>query len=424
MLKIIRLIICMVLPFGLWGCSSSSSDSGSAGGVGQLSLSLTDAATDDYKAVYVTIKEVRVHLSGATDSLPVASNTESEKGKGDPTSNNGNETGGSQEEGAADDGSWKVVASPDTTYNLLDLVNGVMEKLGTESLAAGSYTQMRLILGETPDGDVNINGQPHPYPNYLIMADDTVRELKVPSGYQSGIKLVHGFDIANGGTTELILDFDAAASIVQAGKSGKWLLKPTIKIIGVVSSGSVSGSVTSDNQTPLPLAGVLLSAQQPNPNAGDDRDKVGVEASTITDAQGGFTMNLSVGTYALVVTKEGHQAACAKVTILADKMDQVSDFTLMQAVTGVLEGTVAIQDGSDEQEATISIRQVAACSEPAVEEQVEIASIHIADGGSYSLTLPEGVYEIVAWTEGKNTVTIPVMTITGDQTTTQDIALE
>ena len=62
-------------------------------------------------------------------------------------------------------------------------------------------------------------------PNYVILEDDSVHELKVPSGYQSGVKIVKGFTINENGTTEIILDFDAMSSVVEAGNSGQWLLK-------------------------------------------------------------------------------------------------------------------------------------------------------------------------------------------------------
>ena len=42
----------------------SCGGSGGGGQTGTLSVALIDASTDDYKAVYVTISEVHVHLSG------------------------------------------------------------------------------------------------------------------------------------------------------------------------------------------------------------------------------------------------------------------------------------------------------------------------------------------------------------------------
>jgi hypothetical protein len=60
-------------------------------------------------------------------------------------------------DGEADgDGEWTTVATPKATYNLLELVNGVMEQLGLTNLPAGVYTQVRLYLGSTPDNTPNI----------------------------------------------------------------------------------------------------------------------------------------------------------------------------------------------------------------------------------------------------------------------------
>lgn len=50
------------------GCNGSgSSDSGDSA-TGTLSVYMTDAATDDLAAVYVTIDEVWVHMAGQDDS--------------------------------------------------------------------------------------------------------------------------------------------------------------------------------------------------------------------------------------------------------------------------------------------------------------------------------------------------------------------
>src|SRR4030095_5974329 len=127
----------------LWGVllllAAGSLACGGGSETGKLSLSLTDAASDQYKAVYVTISEIQVHRSG-----------------GDP------------------DGGWQTVATPNQTFDLLQLVNGVRETLGIATLDAGKYTQMRLIIGDTPDDGINILSQSHPFANYVIDTDNLV----------------------------------------------------------------------------------------------------------------------------------------------------------------------------------------------------------------------------------------------------------
>ncbi|HSQ79481.1 MAG TPA: DUF4382 domain-containing protein, partial [Candidatus Bathyarchaeia archaeon] len=66
----------------------------SSGDTGRLSLSLTDKPSDDYDAVYVTIRQIDVHP--ATEP----------------------------------DGEWTTAVSPSKTINLLELANGVRESLG------------------------------------------------------------------------------------------------------------------------------------------------------------------------------------------------------------------------------------------------------------------------------------------------------
>ncbi|HSN23363.1 MAG TPA: DUF4382 domain-containing protein, partial [Methylomicrobium sp.] len=158
--------IASILIIACGGNGGGSAGSGS-GGTGSLALSLQDAPdTEEYQAVYVTINEVQVHKSGDGDA------------------------------------NWETVATPNATYNLLELVNGVREELGLATLDSGSYTQMRLILGQNPDNVINILSKAHPFPNYVIeKGTDAVHELKVPSGYQTGIKIVKGFIINENQTT-------------------------------------------------------------------------------------------------------------------------------------------------------------------------------------------------------------------------------
>ena len=94
----------------LISCGSGGSGGSGFADPGTLSLSLSDSSTDEYSAVYITIRYVEVHLGGNENS---------------PSS-------------------WLTIdlpTDPDTglprermTVNLLELVNGVREDLGIAEL--------------------------------------------------------------------------------------------------------------------------------------------------------------------------------------------------------------------------------------------------------------------------------------------------
>ena len=353
--------IAMLLPFlFLVGCGGGGGKTGS-GGTGTLSLSLTDATTLAYRAVYVTIDRVDVHLGG--------------------NENNPN--------------TWKSVDVTKKTHNLLELVNGVLAQLGLTDLEAGLYTQMRLIIGATPDGETNILGDPHPFANYIILAGtDAVHELFVPSGMQTGIKLVEEFTIHAGETTELILDFDASRSVVKAGLSGLWLLKPTIKVLHAAEVSSIEGYVVDDEGEPL--AGALVSAQASDPEADDPRDEVMFESSSRTDADGWFKILVRPNTtYNVVAYKDTYDVgvACGVAVDVNETVD-VGKFELASLAgdpPGYGEVEVSVTATGDK-DVTVSFR-VEGC-----DGMIEVASAKVGSGGK-DLILPAGTYEVVAWSE-------------------------
>jgi len=342
-------------------CGGGGSSSPTAGtGTGTLELGLTDAASGDYQAIYITIAEVQVKRQGAVEG----------------------ETG------------WETVVMPGQTYNLLELVNGVIVTLGVGELEAGQYGQMRLLLGDLPETPaLNILDDPHPYANYLIDAEDNAIELKVPSGYQSGIKIVRGFTIAAAQATELILDFDAVKSVVQAGKSGKWLLKPTIKVLETVEN-FVSGVVSYGID---PLENALVSAQIYDPEAADPKDEVILAATSLSTAEGAYKMFLPPDIYNIVAAKAGYLPACQEIE--AQFFEEYVVYFSLVAETGTItiEGTVSGMAAAEDS-AYLSIRQTMDCGSGAA--AVEVASVRVAEGGSYSIILPAGTYELVASAAG------------------------
>lgn len=171
-------------------------------------------------------------------------------------------------------GGWITLGTPDKTYNLLSLTGGVSEMLASgATLPAGHYQQMRLVLGAG---------------NTVKLADGTVQPLTVPSGLQSGVKLIVSFDVAAGTTKDVWIDFDAAHSIqvVQAGASSQYLLRPTVWAYDKIVTGSISGKLT-DAATSTGLAGAVVYAETLD-TAGNAR----IARSTVTDATGAYTLDL------------------------------------------------------------------------------------------------------------------------------------
>jgi len=371
------------------GCEGDINPDG--GEPGMLSLGLTDAPTDDFKAVYVTIEEVRVHRADSETEEIV------DDGNGDDAVEI------DDEDGEDETSSWLVVAEPNTTYNLLELVDGVIEQLGIGELDAGHYTQMRLLLGTEPDGGENILGDTHPFPHYVIDDQDETHELKVPSGYKSGIKLVRGFDIESGVTTELVLDFDASKSVVVAGKKGKIMLKPTIKVLDGTSSPAVSGQIFAGGEG---LSNVYISAQIYNAQAEDPRDEVVVSGGTHTDENGFYTLRLEPGDYNLVAYLDGYYPSCFNM-VAENNNEYIQEFDMMeQAETETVSLTV---DGISENNIlTVSIRQWSDCQNAGGDVQIEVTSLSIATNGTYEIILPKLAsgenYFLVASTDSKTEV--------------------
>lgn len=226
---------------------------GDGAGEGTLRVALTDAPSCGYDHVWVSVEKVRVHR---------------------------NSTAGDADAGWSD----LTLASP-RRVDLLDLTNGVLEELGSMPLAAGSYSQVRLVLssnGGTGTATVANAVQP---------TGGAITPLSTPSGQQSGLKLQAHFDVAAGQMADLVLDFDACKSVVKAGNSGNYNLKPVISVVPRVVSG-IQGFVT----TTLSLSSTTVAAQQ---------NGVTVR-STTPDATGKFSIPfLGTGTYSLVVMSDG-----------------------------------------------------------------------------------------------------------------------
>jgi hypothetical protein len=378
-------LILLVSVLMVFGCSGGDSGSGqndiNGQGTGTLALSLTDAPADGLQAVYITISSVKVCV--ATSEVDNGDNLDA----------------------ADDECRWEVIDERNGTYNLLELVNGVTETLGVAELPAGAYHQMRLMIGTELDDDaesvkeLNILGEEHPYANYLIDRDGNAHSMKVPSGVQSGVKLVCEFEIDENMDTDLILDFDAHRSIVKAGKKDKYILKPAIKVINTKDMAKLIGTVKDADADEHPIESVAVSAQRKGGPLG-----LIVEASTTTDETGGYQLLLEKNReYTIVVFSSEYKPACALINISDGDLSSIWDFSLEASESGQVTGTIT--DVAKEADVSLSFRKIdQACGNG--DQEIELSSETIAPDANfdytYSVVLPVGEGYTVVYSDGVN----------------------
>ena len=127
----------------------------------------------------------------------------------------------------------KTITFPqEKTIDLLSLQgNASANLLPNTTVDAGQYQWIRLNLDLA---------------NSYIVTDTGARyPLTIPSGSQSGLKLVSGFTVAQGSQMNFMIDFDLRKSLTMAsnGSSGgvKYILKPALRLINMQQVGSITG---------------------------------------------------------------------------------------------------------------------------------------------------------------------------------------
>lgn len=210
-----------VLSVSLFACKK---DNTSAGTTAHMTVKLTDAP-GAFDAVILNVKSVVVVTSEGEHTLNV--------------------TGG--------------------PIDILRFRQGRDTILAAQDIPAGTIQQIRLVLNDSG--------------NRVIVAGVSY-DLTTPSGQTSGVKINVHENLIAGVAYTMLLDFDAAQSIVLTG-NGKYILKPVIRAIPQAVSGALSGMVS-------PIA------SSPKVYAIMGTDTVG----TVADATGKFYFpGLSAGTY-------------------------------------------------------------------------------------------------------------------------------
>ena len=146
-------------------------------------------------------------------------------------------------------GTYSLTLPQPLQVDLTTLTNGAKLSLGNISVPAGTYQQLRLILAAN-------TGNGGSYANYVVPTGSTTQvPLTTPSAQQSGYKINGQFTVAANGQVNLTVDFNACRSVVMAGNSGQYILKPVLNLVDDEQSGSITGHL------PTADAGAVVMAE-------------------------------------------------------------------------------------------------------------------------------------------------------------------
>ena len=117
------------------------------------------------------------------------------------------------------------------------------------TIPAGTYQWIRLDIDTTN--------------SYIITSTGAQYPLTIPSGSQTGLKLVSGFTVAQGSLADFVIDFNLRQSITLANTNGTptYILNPALRLINMQQVGTVSGTVSSA----LSIGGTLITATSCSP---------------------------------------------------------------------------------------------------------------------------------------------------------------
>jgi hypothetical protein len=180
------------------GCGGGGGES-AAPQTGRLGLSITDAPVD--AAAAVVVKFTAIELKPDTGDA------------------------------------FTITLDPAPSLDLLKLAGGSSrELLSDREVPAGHYTWIRLLI------DAGQNSTD----SYIDLEDGERFPLVVPSGSESGLKLIRGFTVAAGSVSNFTIDFDLRKSVIAPpGQSPDYLLKPVLRMVDNLKVGTLSGTVAA-----------------------------------------------------------------------------------------------------------------------------------------------------------------------------------
>ncbi|MGB3465261.1 MAG: DUF4382 domain-containing protein, partial [Cyclobacteriaceae bacterium] len=187
---------------------------------------------------------------------------------------------------------------------------GKVFDLSETDLPLGNYPSLRMFVN---DGSV-------------LMNDGREFELKVPSGSQSGIKILikDGLTLDENRNKEVLLDFDISKSLVVRGNPNTpagingFNFKPVIKANVLSASGTLSGSVTEESD------GLALANTQITLMAADT-----VYTTSFTDDSGSFrVIGITPGIFEVFAERNDYETSDTITIEIIAEQETIVNFEL------------------------------------------------------------------------------------------------
>lgn len=198
--SILAAALISAMALALAGCGSGTS----SGSTGKVSFFMTDAPVDEAYAVVIAMTHFEVKPA---EGQPFRLDIDPDEGK------------------------------DHRQINLLEYTKGKLAAIVTEELDAGEYEWLRIFF----DAD-------HSY--IKIDADGGEYPFFMPSGAQTGYKVIGGFSVREDEAIDYVLDFNVRESVLEPpglvsrfGEKRAFLLKPTVRLMEIAATGSVTGNV-------------------------------------------------------------------------------------------------------------------------------------------------------------------------------------
>lgn len=186
----------LILPAiaALTACSGGGYDE-PATGAGSLSLALSDAPVSGVEQVVVQFDGVTLRRNG--------------------------------------DAPIEISFDPPIVVDLLTLTSDDPKMLlDGEQVPAGFYEQIALHVQAEHDGTLD---------SYVVTTGGGQEEIFVPSGTQTGLKLVDGVTITADQETRFFIDWDVRLALVDPPGLPGWILRPTLRVM--TEFGTLAGTV-------------------------------------------------------------------------------------------------------------------------------------------------------------------------------------